>query len=125
MKNILIVNGHQYYDVVAKGELTNKIIERATDFFKQNGFDIKYTHIEKGYDIKEECDKFEWADAVLFQYPTYWMGVPWISKKYFDETFTQGRHYTSDGRSRSDESKTYGSGGRFVLHYRLWHHLQL
>ena len=67
MKNILIVNGHQYYDVVAKGELTNKIIERATDFFKQNGFDIKYTHIEKGYDIKEECDKFEWADAVLFQ----------------------------------------------------------
>ncbi len=27
MKNILIVNGHQYYDVVAKGELTNKIIE--------------------------------------------------------------------------------------------------
>ena len=37
MKNILIVNGHQYYDVVAKGELTNKIIERATDFFKQNG----------------------------------------------------------------------------------------
>lgn len=35
MKNILIVNGHQYYDVVAKGELTNKIIERATDFFKQ------------------------------------------------------------------------------------------
>jgi modulator of drug activity B len=39
------------------------------------------------------------------------MGVPWITKKYFDETFTQGRHYTSDGRSRSDESKTYGSGG--------------
>ena len=111
MKNILIVNGHQYYDVVAKGELTNKIIERATDFFKQNGFDVKYTHIEKGYDIKEECDKFEWADAVLFQYPTYWMGVPWISKKYFDETFTQGRHYTSDERSRSDESKRYGSGG--------------
>ncbi len=25
MKNILIVNGHQYYDVVATGELTNKI----------------------------------------------------------------------------------------------------
>ena len=35
MKNILIVNGHQYYDVVAKGELTNKIIERATDFLNK------------------------------------------------------------------------------------------
>ena len=100
MKKVLIINGHQYYDVVARGELTNKIIEKANKFFKENGFEVKYTHIEKGYDVKEECEKFEWADAVLFQYPVYWMGVPWISKKYFDETFTQGRH-----------SKTYGSGG--------------
>ncbi|WP_152020087.1 NAD(P)H-dependent oxidoreductase, partial [Aliarcobacter butzleri] len=74
-------------------------------------FEVKYTHIEKGYDVEEECQKFEWADYVLFQYPVYWMGIPWIAKKYFDETFTQGRHYESDGRSRSDASKTYGSGG--------------
>jgi modulator of drug activity B len=72
---------------------------------------VKQTHIEKGYDIKEECDKFEWADYILFQYPVYWMSCPWIAKKYIDETFTQGIHYSSDGRSRSDESKTYGSGG--------------
>ncbi len=32
-------------------------------------------------------------------------------KKIFDETFTQGVHYESDGRSRSDASKRYGSGG--------------
>ncbi|WP_141047253.1 NAD(P)H-dependent oxidoreductase [Aliarcobacter cryaerophilus] len=113
MKNILIVNGHQYYDVVAKGELTQHYIDTANDFFLKNGFEVKQTHIEKGYDVKEECEKFEWADYVLFQYPVYWMGVPWITKKYFDETFTQGRgrYYTSDGRSRSDESKTYGTGG--------------
>ena len=109
MKKVLIINGHQYYDVVARGELTNKIIEKATKFFENNGFEVKYTHIEKGYDVKEECEKFEWADAVLFQYPVYWMGLPWIAKKYFDETFTQGRHYVNDGRSRSDESKRYGS----------------
>ena len=39
------------------------------------------------------------------------MSVPWIAKKYIDETFTQGRHYSSDGRSRTDASKLYGSGG--------------
>jgi len=111
MKKILILNGHQYYDVVAKGELTQHYIDTANDFFLKNGFEVKHTHIEKGYDVEEECQKFEWADYVLFQYPVYWMGVPWITKKYFDETFTQGRHYTSDGRSRSDESKTYGTGG--------------
>ncbi|MFY9088662.1 NAD(P)H-dependent oxidoreductase [Arcobacter aquimarinus] len=111
MKKVLILNGHQYYDVVAKGELTQHYIDTANDFFLKNGFEVKHTHIEKGYDVEEECQKFEWADYVLFQYPVYWMGVPWITKKYFDETFTQGRHYVSDGRSRSDASKTYGTGG--------------
>ena len=111
MKKVLIINGHQYYDVVAKGELTKHYIDKASDFFKANGFEVKHTDIEKGYKAEEECEKFQWADYVLFQFPVYWMGVPWIAKKYFDETFTQGRHYSSDGRSRSDASKLYGSGG--------------
>lgn len=111
MKKVLILNGHQYYDVVAVGKLTQNYIDNASEFFKENGFEVKYTHIEKGYDIEEECQKFEWADYILFQYPVYWMGVPWIAKKYIDETFTQGRHYSSDGRSRNDISKRYGSGG--------------
>ena len=111
MKKVLIINGHQYYDVVAKGELTKHYIDKASDFFKANGFEVKHTDIEKGYKAEEECEKFQWADYVLFQFPVYWMGVPWIAKKYFDETFTQGVHYSSDGRSRSDASKLYGSGG--------------
>ena len=110
-KKILILNGHQYYDVVAKGELTQAYINKANDFFVKNGFEVKHTNIEKGYDKEEECEKFEWADYILFQYPVYWMSVPWIAKKYIDETFTQGRHYSSDGRSRTDASKLYGSGG--------------
>ena len=111
MKKVLIINGHQYYDVVAKGELTKHYIDKASDFFKANGFEVKHTDIEKGYKVEEECEKFQWADYVLFQFPVYWMGLPWIAKKYLDETFTQGRHYSSDGRSRSDASKLYGSGG--------------
>lgn len=111
MKKVLIINGHQYYDVVAKGELTKNFIDKATEFFLKNGFEVKHTNIEKGYSIEEECEKFEWADFVLFQYPVYWMSIPWITKKYIDETFTQGRHYLNDGRSRSDETKIYGTGG--------------
>ena len=111
MKKVLILNGHQYYDVVAKGELTQAYINKANDFFLKNGFEVKHTNIEKGYDKEEECEKFEWADYVLFQYPVYWMSVPWIAKKYFDETFTKERNYTREGRSRTDASKLYGSGG--------------
>ena len=33
MKKVLIINGHQYYDVVARGELTQKYIDKATKFF--------------------------------------------------------------------------------------------
>lgn len=41
------------------------------------------------------------------------MGAPWTMKKYIDDIFTigHGSLYASDGRSRSDASKKYGSGG--------------
>jgi modulator of drug activity B len=42
------------------------------------------------------------------------MGVPWITKKYIDEIFSMGKDtvtYVSDGRTRSDATKRYGSGG--------------
>ncbi len=119
MKNVLIINGHQYYDVVARGELTQHYIDKANDFFINNGFEVKNTHIEKGYDIKEESDKLVWADYILLQYPVYWMGTPWITKKYFDEVLTQGVHYANDGRSRDDASKTYGMGGLLDGKYML------
>ena len=83
MKKVLILNGHQYYDVVAKGELTQTYIDKANDFFLKHGFEVKHTNIEKGYNVEEECEKFQWADYVLFQYPVYWMSVPWIAKKIY------------------------------------------
>ena len=42
------------------------------------------------------------------------MGLPWLGKKYIDDIFSAGVNtvtYSSDGRSRNDPSKTYGSGG--------------
>ncbi len=119
MKKVLIINGHQYYDVVARGELTQNIINKADEFLTSNGFEVKHTHIEKGYEINEEVQKLIWADYIIFQYPVYWMGTPWIAKKYFDEVLTQGKHYASDGRSRDDASKTYGSGGLLKGKYML------
>ena len=41
------------------------------------------------------------------------MGAPWTVKKYIDDVFTEGHGtlYASDGRTRKDPSKKYGSGG--------------
>jgi len=114
MKNVLIINGHQKYPVVAEGKLTQFYIDTATEFFHKAGYAIKHSEVESDYNVKEEVEKFAWADIILFQFPTYWMGVPWLAKKYIDEIFSTGQGtvtYENDGRTRSDATKRYGSGG--------------
>ncbi len=113
MQKVLIINAHQKYPGFAEGNLTQSLIDGAERFFTQNGFSVTHTVIENGYDIDEEAQKILDADHIFFQYPVYWMSVPWIAKKYFDEVLTsnQGKLYAGDGRSREDASKKYGSGG--------------
>ena len=114
MKNVLIINGHQRYDQIAEGRLTKLFVDTASDFLTQNGFNVKQSIIEGTYDVNDELEKLAWADYILFQYPVYWMGVPWITKKYIDEVFSGGMNtvtFVSDGRSKEDPSKKYGSGG--------------
>ncbi|PLY11500.1 MAG: flavodoxin [Arcobacter sp.] len=114
MKNVLIINGHQYYKDIAEGNLTRSYINKADEFLSKNGFTIKHSTVDKEYDINEEVEKFAWADYIIFQYPVYWMSLPWKAKKYVDEIFSTGAGkvtYAGDGRSREDASKKYGSGG--------------
>ncbi len=114
MKNVLIINGHQRYDQIAEGNLTKLFIDTASEFFTENGLNVKQSVIQSDYDISDELEKLAWADYIVFQYPVYWMGVPWMTKKYIDEVFSAGVNtvtYVSDGRSREDASKRYGSGG--------------
>lgn len=119
MKNVLILNGHQYYENIAEGNLTKDLVNSAKIFFEENNFAVKYTNIDDGYNIEEEKEKLLWADYIFFQYPVYWMGLPWIAKKYFDEVLSSGTHFANDGRSRDDASKKYGSGGLLSGKYML------
>lgn len=114
MRHALIINAHQKYPLIAEGHLTDNCIQTIQNFLQKNGFDVQQTNIELGYDIKEELEKFSWAYYFIIQYPIYWMGLPWIAKKYFDEVISAGQGsvtYENDGRSKKNPSKTYGSGG--------------
>ena len=114
MRNVLIINGHQRYEQIAEGRLTKLFIDTASDFFAEHGFNVKHSVVESEYSVQDELDKLAWADYILFQYPVFWMGVPWITKKYIDEIFSGGINtvtFVSDGRSKEDPSKKYGSGG--------------
>ncbi len=48
---------------------------------------VKTTTIQDGYNIKEEQDKFLWADVVIYQTPIYWFSVPGLFKTYMDEVY--------------------------------------
>jgi len=115
MKKVLIVNAHQKYEGFAEGKLNQTFFDGAKEALESQGCEVRTTYIEKGYDIEEEISKHEWADLVITQTPVYWFNTPWIHKKYIDEVFTtalvQGRILVDDGRTRSDVTKQYGTGG--------------
>jgi modulator of drug activity B len=102
--------------------LNNTLTDVAATLLADTGHEVRVTTVDQGYDIEQEITRYLWADAIIYQMPGWWMGQPWILKKYIDDVFTagHGRLYASDGRSRSDASKKYGSGGLLQgTHYML------
>ena len=101
MKNILVINGHEYYPY-APGKLNKTLFSQIIDTLKEK-HEIKTTIVQHGYDIKEEQDKFKWADVVIFQTPIYWMGLPAILKNYIDKVFEYNIFFKG--------GESYGRGG--------------
>ncbi len=78
------------------------------------GHVIQETVIDAGYDIETEIEKYLWADAIVYEMPGWWMGEPWIVKKYIDEGFTIGHGQALCQRWPQPPrcgKKKYGSGG--------------
>ncbi len=116
MKNILIINAHQFYEGFSEGKLNKTIVNVIKEEMEAKGCEVKQTVIEKGYDSNEEVEKHLWADIIITQSPVYWFGMPWIYKKYIDEVFTtalvQQNLIIDDGRTRADPDRQYGTGGK-------------
>ncbi len=112
MLNILIINGAKKF-AHSNGELNDTLTILAQQVLVELGHTVQISRADSNYDIQEEIQKYIWADVVIYQMPGWWMGAPWTVKKYIDDIFTEGHGtlYANDGRSRSDTSKKYGSGG--------------
>jgi modulator of drug activity B len=113
MKKALIINAHQEYPF-AKGELNKELAKRIGEYLKSVGYEIKTTTMKDVWDADEEVDKHTWADVVILQSPTNWMGLPWSFKKYIDEVYTAGmfgKMSQNDGRTVEAPKKNYGGGG--------------
>ncbi|MBZ7938693.1 NAD(P)H-dependent oxidoreductase [Campylobacter sp. W0018] len=112
MKTILLLNGAKEFGH-SNGKLNFTLHNHAAKILSDLGFEILQTHIDKGYNIQEELEKFLKSDVIVYQMPAWWMGEPWIVKKYIDEVFTagHGKLYANDGRSHENPTKNYGKGG--------------
>lgn len=110
--NILLLNGSKAYGH-SQGQLNDTLHEEAKTVLSSLGHTLQETVIDNGYDLDTEVNKFLWMDTVIYQMPGWWMGEPWIVKKYLDEVFTHGhgKLYASDGRHRVEPTKNYGKGG--------------
>ncbi len=111
-KNVLLINGHQYWEI-SEGKLNNSLIELAKKIFIQKEYSVKITNVDDAYKIKEEVEKFMWADFIIFQTPVYWFSIPGGFKRYIDEVYMAGYGimFEDDGRTSSNPDKKYGSGG--------------
>lgn len=113
-RNILIVNGHQPFPS-SPGKLNAAFAGRAKAFFEDLGWHTRMVRTSVPWEIEEEVENQLWADLILLQFPLNSMGPPWSLKRYLDEVYTagmDGRLARGDGRTRSDPSRQYGSGGR-------------
>jgi len=114
MKNIFVINGGQVFGH-SGGKFNKSLFEATISFFKsQAGFEVKSTDVNEPYDLKEEVEKYKWADVVIYHTPVWWFQLPHGFKKYIDEVFTEGHQngiYKSDGRSSSNPAINYGTGG--------------
>lgn len=112
MQKILLINSKKKF-AHSEGRLNETLHNLAVENLIGLGYQVRETVLEDSYDLEMEVENYLWADVIIYQMPAWWMGAPWTLKKYLDEVFTygHGRLYANDGRSRSDASKKYGSGG--------------
>lgn len=88
MKKILLINGKKEFGH-SKDALNQYLNDIAYDHLKSLGHDVKLTIVDDDYNIDDEIQKWLWADTIIYQMPGWWMGPPWIIKKYIDEVLLQ------------------------------------
>ncbi|EAI4326340.1 NAD(P)H-dependent oxidoreductase [Campylobacter upsaliensis] len=108
----LLINGSKKFG--NDGTRLNATLQSvAKEELESKGYKVLETIIDKGYKVEEELKKIKDSHLIIYQMPAWWMGEPWIVKKYIDEVYLAGVGvlFANDGRSRADESLKYGSGG--------------
>src|SRR5579872_973189 len=73
---------------------SNFVTVKDAAYFRQQAEEI-YASENEGFapDIQAEMDKLFWCDALIFQFPLWWFGLPAILKGWVDRVFAMRRAY--------------------------------
>ncbi|WP_228568264.1 NAD(P)H-dependent oxidoreductase [Campylobacter sputorum] len=112
MENIFLINGGKKFGN-SDGRLNKTLHDVAKQTLIEMKKNVSETVIDNDYNTLDEVQKYLNADVVIYQMPAWWMGEPWIVKKYIDEVFSSsdGKFFKNDGRSSVNPTKNYGKGG--------------
>ena len=68
-----------------------------TDFFKYQQEQVNAVQNNLFADeLKQEMDKLEWCDILIFNFPLWWFGLPAILKGWVDRVFAMGFVYGAE-----------------------------
>lgn len=112
--NVIVLNGGQKFaDGASEGKINAQLMSWAVETLEALGHSVQTTDINQSYTHQAEVEKFLWADVVVYTFPIWWFHMPHRLKEYIDTVFMfgNGRMWLNDGRTRSDLSRKYGSGG--------------
>ncbi len=93
------------------GDLNHLFTNVAKETLESLGHEVTVTEVANDWKVEEEHEKIRAADVLVIQTPGWWMSPPWQLKRYEDEVFTTGGFTRGDGRTRTEPTKNYGTGG--------------
>ncbi len=68
MSKVLILNAHHYYPF-AEGKLNQSLVEKARQALEEMGHEIRVVETQSDYDVNQELENHQWADAIILQSP--------------------------------------------------------
>lgn len=72
--------------------------------------EVAYQQGTLSRDVVAEQEKLAWADAIVFQFPLWWYGLPAILKGWFDRVFVRGFAYGVADPDHPGRTLRYGEG---------------
>ena len=109
--NVLIVNAGVRRTTGEGGALNAEMVRIAREAFTKAGLSVVETNLNEPWTLDAEVEKVANARLILVQTPVWAMSAPWQYIKWQDEVLTDPRVCGTDGRTRTDPSSRYGSGG--------------